>query len=107
MTETPKIFISYSWTTPQTQFSCLSQSNSFNQYSVARSGTSYVFFIWNGAIKNTFDIYDGLTDSWTIGQLDQELSSSFVVSVNDVIYVAGTSVPGNDGYYDHVWKLQF
>ena len=54
-----------------------------------------------------FDIYDGLNDTWTIGQLDQAISPSFVVTVNNVIYVVGTSDPDNDGYYNQVWKLQF
>ncbi|HWC53661.1 MAG TPA: PKD domain-containing protein [Chitinophagaceae bacterium] len=94
-------------TTPETQFSCLFQSNSFSQYSVARSGNRYVFFVWNGPIKNMFDIYDGLNDSWTVGILDQEVSPSFIIAVNNDIYVVGTSGENNDGYYDKVWKLQF
>jgi hypothetical protein len=94
-------------TTPETQFSCLSQSNSFSQYSVAGSGNKFVFFVWGGAIKNQFDIYDALNDSWTIGELDQTVSPSFVITVNNTIYVVGTSDSNNDGYYDQVWKLQF
>jgi hypothetical protein len=90
-----------------TRFACLFQSNSFSQYSVARSGTNYVFFVWNGATKNMFDIYDALNDTWTIGQLDQIVSPSFVVTANNTIYVAGTAGSNNDGYYDQVWKLQF
>ena len=90
-----------------TRFACLFQSNSFSQYSVARSGNNYVFFVWDGAIKNMFDIYDALNDTWTIGQLDQAISPSFVVTVNNIIYVVGTSGPDNDGYYNQVWKLQF
>lgn len=88
-------------------FSCLFQSNSFSQYSVAKSGNKYVFFVWGGAAKDKFDIYDALNNTWTIGLLDQPVSPSFVISVNDIIYVAGTSGSNNDGYYDQVWKLQF
>lgn len=90
-----------------TRFACLFQSNSFSQYSVARSGNNYVFFVWGGAAKNKFDIYDALNDTWTIGQLDQIVSPSFVITVNNTIYVVGTAGSNNDGYYDQVWKLQF
>ena len=90
-----------------TRFACLFQSNSFSQYNVARSGNNYVFFVWDGAIKNKFDIYDALNDTWTIGILDQIVSPSFVITVNNTIYVVGTAGSNNDGYYDQVWKLQF
>ncbi|HVT86544.1 MAG TPA: PKD domain-containing protein [Chitinophagaceae bacterium] len=97
----------YNYVNEVTRFGCLFQSNSFSQYSVARSGNEYVFFVWGGAVKNQFDIYDALNDTWTIGQLDQIVSPSFVITVNNAIYVVGTSGSNNDGYYDQVWKLQF
>lgn len=89
------------------RFACLFQSNSFGPYSVARSGNAIVFFVWGGANKNRFDIYDALNDTWTIGLLDKVVSPSFVVTVNNEIYVIGTSGLNNDGYYDQLWKLQF
>lgn len=94
-------------TTPETRFTCLFQSNSFSQFSVARSGNNFVFFVWDGKEKNKFDIYDAVNDTWKIGLLDQTISPSFVVSANNTIYVVGTTGPNNKGYYDQVWKLQF
>lgn len=90
-----------------TRFGCLFQSNSFSQYSVAKSGNNYVFFVWDGTSKNKFDIYDALNDTWKIGLLDQTISPSFVVSANNTIYVVGTDNPNDNGFYSQVWKLQF
>lgn len=89
-----------------TRFSCLFQSNSFSQYSVGKTGNNVVFFVWDGTAKNKFDIYDALNDTWTIGMLDQAITPSLVISVNDIIYVVG-GWGNSNGFYDQVWKLQF
>jgi hypothetical protein len=89
------------------KFACLFQSNAFGQYSVARAGNNIVFFVWSGVVKNKFDIYDALNDKWSIGLLDRVVSPSYVITVNNEIYVIGTAGLTNDGFYDQVWKLQF
>ena len=55
-----------------------------------------------------FDIYDTGSDSWSIGLLPQAISSyASIISVNNVIYVAGGINPGNTGYSNQVLKLEF
>lgn len=89
-----------------TSFSCLFQPNSFSYQSLGKSNERLVFFVWNGAAKDRFDIYDVVNDSWSIGVLDQAITPSLLISVNNEIYVVGALAGGN-GYYDQVWKLVF
>lgn len=89
-----------------TSFSCLFQPNSFSPFSSASLNSKAVFFVSNGKIKNKFDIYDPLTDIWSIGVLDQPTSVPIVISANGSIYVAGTTSIG-DVYQRQVWKLEF
>jgi K319L-like, PKD domain len=92
--------------TQTTTFSCLFQPNSFGYYSLGKKDTRLVFFVWNGEAKDRFDIYDVLSNTWTIGVLNQAITPSIVISVNDEIYVAGAAGNSN-GYYNQVWKLVF
>jgi hypothetical protein len=53
-----------------------------------------------------FDIYDITTGTWTIGVLHQPIpGGASIISVNNVIYVAGGSV--NGVLTNEVWKLEF
>ena len=92
--------------TLSTTFSCLFQSNAFSNYSIAKLGNKFVFFIWDGEAKNKFDIYDAITNTWTIGLLDKAITPSMVISANNSIYIAG-EYGNSNGYYDQVWKLIF
>jgi Kelch motif len=92
--------------TLSTTFSCLFQPNAFSNYSVAKLGNKFAFFVWDGAAKDRFDIYDAVTNTWTIGLLDQAITPSMVISANNSIYIAG-GYGNSNGYYDQVWKLVF
>lgn len=87
-------------------FSCLFQPNSFSQYSMAESNNRFVFFVWDGVEKDKFDIYDATSNTWFIGKLNQAITPSLVISVDNTIYVVG-AIGGGDGYYNQVWKLEF
>lgn len=89
-----------------TLFSCLFQPNSFSSFSSGSLNGKAVFFVSNGKAKNKFDIYDPLTNVWSIGFLDQSIATPVVISANGNIYVAGTTVIG-DVYQRQVWKLEF
>jgi N-acetylneuraminic acid mutarotase len=54
---------------------------------------------------NRFDIYDLNTGGWSFGQVNDDLYGPSIISINNVIYIAG-------GYYNgtlsrQVWKLEF
>lgn len=52
-----------------------------------------------------FDIYDISTNTWSIGVLPFTLESASIISVNNVVYLAGGLV--NGVLSDKVWKLEF
>jgi hypothetical protein len=58
-----------------------------------------------GNPTDKFNIYDLTTNRWLIGLLPVKLSGASVISVNNIIYVAGGSVNGK--MTDQVWKLEF
>jgi N-acetylneuraminic acid mutarotase len=58
-----------------------------------------------GNSMDRFNIYDLTTNSWLIGLLPARISGASVISVNNIIYVAGGSVNGK--MTDQVWKLEF
>lgn len=59
-----------------------------------------------GADANKFDIYDVQTNALSIGVLPQPMpTGTSVISVNNMIYVAGGSV--NGVLSNQVWKLEF
>jgi hypothetical protein len=60
---------------------------------------------WFDTGSNKFDIYDILTDTWSIGVLDQSVENASLISVNNTIYVAGGYVNGVAS--NQVWKLEF
>jgi hypothetical protein len=89
-----------------TTFSCLFQPNSFSPFSSGSLNGKAVFFVSDGKAKNKFDIYDPLTNLWSVGVLDQSLTIPMVISANGNMYLAGTTVNG-DIYHRQVWKLEF
>ncbi|HLO39061.1 MAG TPA: hypothetical protein VK173_11235, partial [Lacibacter sp.] len=75
-----------------TSFSCLFQPNSFSAFSSGSLNGKAVFFVANGKAKNKFDIYDPLTNVWSIGVLDQSIINPIIISAGGSLYVAGTTV---------------
>ena len=54
---------------------------------------------------NSFDIYDIITNTWSIGVLDKIITGATFISVNNIIYVAGVYV--DRVLSDKVYKLEF
>jgi len=54
---------------------------------------------------NYFDIYDLLSNTWSIGVLPVNIRNASMISVANVIYVAGGEV--NGVLSNQVWKLEF
>ena len=66
----------------------------------------------NGSIvfytgSNQFDIYDPVSDLWSIGIMNQGFDYAGVISVNNIIYIAGGGFPYNTPSSNQVWKLEF
>ena len=67
-----------------------------------------VFFTGDGSDPrngNHFEIYNLATDTWYTAVLDKSIEHAAIISVNNVIYVAGGFVNGMGS--DQVWKLEF
>ena len=60
---------------------------------------------WFNVPDNKFDIYDTVTDRWSIGVLNQNIEGASLICVNNIIYVAGGYVNGVAS--NQVWKLEF
>ena len=58
----------------------------------------------NGS-TDKFDIYDILTNTWSIGVLPVNILGASIISVNNTIYLAGGEV--NGVFSNQVWKLEF
>ena len=92
--------------TQSSSFSCLFESKEWwdnDQKAVVRNN-QIVFFTGYG-LSNKFDIYDIVNNSWSIGELNQNIVGAAVISVNNTIYVAGGYVNGVSS--NIVWKLEF
>jgi hypothetical protein len=66
----------------------------------------------NGSIvfytgSSPFDIYDPGSDLWSIGIMNQGFDYAGVISVNNVIYIAGGGFPFYTPTSNQVWKLEF
>jgi len=82
---------------------------------IPRSGLSavlkddkIVFFTGSGSDPRNgthFEIYDLTTETWYTAVLDKSISGAAIISVNNIIYVAGGFVNGVGS--DQVWKLEF
>jgi hypothetical protein len=90
--------------TQASTFACLSQSKS--EFHAILKGNEIVFFTpaWSGS--DIFDIYNTVTDTWSVGKLNQVVSSAAIISVNNKIYVAGGEV-GGGGFSNKVWLLEW
>ncbi|MDQ6609303.1 MAG: PKD domain-containing protein [Bacteroidota bacterium] len=64
-----------------------------------------VFIRVHGNDTNKFYIYDIATNTWSIGILPVNIDGASIISVNNIIYLAGGSVNGI--LSDKVWKLEF
>ena len=84
-------------------FACLFQPNS--QFQVVAKNNKIVFFTGTGAEKNRFDIYEVTSNTWSIGELPQNIVGASLISVNNIIYVAGGYI--NGALSNKVWKLEF
>ena len=89
--------------TQSSTFACLFQPNS--QFDVVAKNNKIVFFTGTGAEKNKFDIYDITSNTWSIGELPQNIVGASLISVNNIIYVAGGYI--NGALSNKVWKLEF
>jgi hypothetical protein len=82
---------------------CLFQPNS--RFEVVAKNNKIVFFTGTGIEKNKFDIYDISSNTWSIGELSQNIVGASLISINNTIYVAGGYI--NGVLSNKVWKLEF
>lgn len=61
--------------------------------------------IFGHSYSDKFDIYNINNNSWSIGVLPHLISGASIISVNNIIYIAGGLVDGV--LSDKVWKLEF
>lgn len=54
-----------------------------------------------------FDIYNTLTNTWSIGIMPIVRYGASIISVNNIIYMAGGAPTGSTNYSMEVWKLDF
>ena len=64
-------------------------------------------FLKNGSIVfytgcDKFDIYEPVSGKWSIGRMNQMFDGAAVISVNNIIYIAGEDPSSNQ-----VWRLEF
>ncbi|MEO5581336.1 MAG: hypothetical protein ABIR66_01480 [Saprospiraceae bacterium] len=64
-----------------------------------------IFYGVYGSDSDKFDIYDIATNRWSIGLLPMNIVGACILSVNNIIYIAGGSV--NGVLSNQVWKLEF
>ena len=66
-----------------------------------------ILFLRNGDLEGSdkFDVYDVVSNTWSIGVLPYKIGGASIISVNNTIYVAGVSI--NDDLSNKVWKLEF
>ena len=97
--------------TQATSFACLFQPNFGDRYGenaafdAVLQNNRIVFFTGGGLEKDKFDIYDISSNTWSIGVLPQDVEQASIISVNNVIYVAGGWVGGVRS--NQIYKLQF
>jgi hypothetical protein len=89
--------------TQASTFACLSQSKS-GFHAVLKSN-EIVFFTPSWIGSDIFDIYNTVSDTWSVGKLNQVVSSAAIISVKNKIYVAGGEVGG--GLSNKVWLLDW
>ena len=66
-----------------------------------------ILFLRNGDLADSdkFDIYDIISNTWSIGVLPYKIGGASIISVNNTTYVVGVSI--NGVLSNKVWKLEF
>ena len=66
-----------------------------------------ILFLRNDDLADSdkFDVYDIISNKWSIGVLPYKIGGASIISVNNTIYVAGVSI--NGVLSNKVWKLEF
>ena len=102
-----------------TTFDCLSRPNYYahqGTYLGAVLKEDNIFFfsglraLFEGVELPDFDIYNIITNTWSVGNLNQDIiGRAGIISVNNNIYVAGGEFLSGTGwkYRNEVWKLEF
>ena len=75
------------------------------QNAVVKNGKIIFFRHGANGWADKFDIYDILTNTWSIGVLPVNILGASIISVNNRIYLAGGAV--NGVVSNQVWKLEF
>lgn len=91
--------------TGATSFDCIIPRTGLN---AVLKDDKIVFFTGYGSDPRNgtyFEIYNLTTDTWSTVVLDKSIKGAAIISVNNVIYVAGGVVNGVGS--DEVWKLEF
>ena len=81
-------------------------------YANSNSQPSMETLLKNGSIVfytggTQFDIYNPASDVWSIGVMTQGFDFAGVISVNNIIYIAGGGFPYVTPSSNQVWKLEF
>jgi hypothetical protein len=84
-------------------FNKLFQPNA--SFSAVKKNNLLIFFTGEGNEKNKFDIYNTESKSWSIGLLTDNIYEASIITVNDIIYVAGGKVNGMNS--NLLRKLEF
>jgi len=66
-----------------------------------------ILFLRNDGLADSdkFDVYDIISNTWSIGVLPYKIGGASIISANNNIYVTGVSI--NGVLSDKVWKLEF
>ena len=93
--------------TGSSSYSCVFPKWSF---SIAKKNEYIVFFTGVSSTEpnsaTQFDIFNTLTNEWSVGLLSIPVNYSSIISVNNTIYVAG-GMNATGALYDKLWKLEF
>jgi hypothetical protein len=81
---------------------CLFQPNAV--MTAAIKDGKIIFSMGNGAEQNKFDIYDPVTNTWSVGVIDQNIVIARLQAANNSLYLAGY-VNGKSPC--RLWRLQF
>ena len=87
-------------------FACIIPRSNFS--AVLKDDDKIIFFTGYGSDPRNgdhFEIYDLTSHTWSTGILDKNIKGAAIISVNNVIYVAGGFVNGVGS--DQVWILEF
>ena len=74
-----------------------------NDQIVFFNGSRYLYSL--DPNKNKFDIYNATNNTWHVGVLPVTIEGASIISVNNILYVAGGIV--NGVLTNQVWKLDF